>query len=158
MSDWLDITGFNQGEILSLYERDLSDPASVDPATRAAFERWTPPGAPRRPDGADAVRLVGAVNLADAIRRYGHLAAAVDPLATEPRTDPVLLPATHGIAEADLEGLPAEVVGVSIAAPPATTTRTSSPPTSAPGCTRPPSRGGSASRPIPSTPTPFWSD
>ena len=34
-----------------------------------------------------------------AIRRYGHLAAEIDPLGSRPMGDPALLPETHGITE-----------------------------------------------------------
>ena len=34
--------GPNAGYVLDLYERYQRDPASVDAATRAFFERWTP--------------------------------------------------------------------------------------------------------------------
>jgi 2-oxoglutarate dehydrogenase E1 component len=53
---------------------------------------------------------VGAANLADCIRRYGHLAARIDPLGSEPIGDPSLSPAAHGITDEDLRNLPASLV------------------------------------------------
>src|SRR5262249_29424451 len=54
--------------------------------------------------------IVGAAALADSIRRYGHLAAQIDPLGSEPIGDPSLSPAAHGITDDDLRRLPASLV------------------------------------------------
>ena len=43
MSEWLGLGGVNEAYALELYERYLADPASVDAATREAFERSGPP-------------------------------------------------------------------------------------------------------------------
>ena len=43
MSGWQGFSGINRGYVLELYERFSQDPSSVDPDTRALFERWTPP-------------------------------------------------------------------------------------------------------------------
>jgi len=110
--------GVNAGYVLELYERFRQDPASVDPDTRAAFESWTPAEAPPPvPAGAgiNIHAVVGAANLAESIRRYGHLAARVDPLDSTPPGDPALSPATHGITDADLKALPASLVGGPVA-------------------------------------------
>jgi 2-oxoglutarate dehydrogenase E1 component len=101
--------------VLELYERFQRDPRAVDPATRRFFETWTPPAdvqgpgaaSTRTATGADPRVLVGAVNLAQSIRLYGHLAAQIDPLGSRPLGDPALLPETHGVGEADLRALPA---------------------------------------------------
>ena len=79
MDFWHDFPGPNAGYVLELYDRFQQNPDSVDAATRAYFEQWTPPA-----DGAGLVsaaapaqlnQVVGAVNLAQSIREYGHLAA-----------------------------------------------------------------------------------
>ena len=77
--------GVNAGYVAELYERYERDPASVDPQTRAVFDSWrqqgtglSPSAGPAQstePDPAFAEKIVGAVNLAQSIRRYGHLAA-----------------------------------------------------------------------------------
>ncbi len=114
--------GPNSGYVLELYERYTQDPESVDPVTRQAFEQWTPystNGASAVAAGAGAAvdisRLMAVGNLARAIRRSGHRGAQLDPLGSEPPGDPLLDPATHGLSEADLQGLPAEAVGGPIA-------------------------------------------
>ena len=116
---WKDFQGVNAAAALELYERFRTDPASVDPDTRAFFERTPPPAsseaAARVPAGAPGAcpppphLVVGAVNLAQSIRRYGHLAAEIDPLGSRPMGDPALRPETHGVTEADLKSLPASL-------------------------------------------------
>ena len=122
MSEWRELGGINEAYALELYERFLADPASVDAATRQAFERSGPPiVAPpfgEREGGlspADLKAIVGAVNLAESIRRYGHLAARIDPLGSDPVGDPSLRPETHGLTEADLRMLPASLAGGPVA-------------------------------------------
>ena len=105
MAGWQEFTGLNRGYVLELYEDTGRIPPSVDAETRALFEQWTPPAedASRSPDGvADCSKIVGAVNLAQSIRRYGHLAAQLDPLGSRPLGDPSLLPETHGVTDEDL--------------------------------------------------------
>jgi 2-oxoglutarate dehydrogenase E1 component len=109
--------GVNAGYVLELYERYLRNPESVDAGTRKAFETWTPA---ERPPSLQAVTpgvhaVVGAANLAECIRRYGHLAAQVDPLGSPPPGDPSLSPQAHGITDDDLLRLPASLVGGSVA-------------------------------------------
>ena len=122
MSDWQDFQGVNEGYALELYEQYRRDPHAVDAATRAFFAQHPAPaedaasGVPHadRPAlEAAAVQprvIVGAVNLAMSIRRYGHLAAQLDPLGDPPSGDPALQAETHGVSEADLRTLPASLV------------------------------------------------
>jgi 2-oxoglutarate dehydrogenase E1 component len=110
-------SGVNAGYVLELYERYRRNPESVDPATREAFAAWTPEetrpdAAGDRPSGGASLRvIVGAASLADSVRRYGHLAAHIDPLGSTPPGDPSLSPRAHGITEEDLQSLPASLVG-----------------------------------------------
>ena len=106
--------GPNAGYVLELYERYRQNPEAVDPVTRQVFEQWTPRagnGAAPAAAGVDVTTLMAAGNLARAIRRVGHRASRLDPLGSDPPGDPQLDPATHGLSEADLQSLPAEVVG-----------------------------------------------
>ncbi len=123
-SDWRDFRGINAGYVLDLYERYRQDPASVDEATRRAFEAAEPPSelSPPAPpvalagsaDSRDASGLVaaavGAANLLSSLRRYGHLAADIDPLGNRALGDPALLPETYGVTEVTLRSLPASLV------------------------------------------------
>ena len=119
MSGWQDFSGLNRGFVLELYERYRRDPSSVDSETRALFETWIPPAdesqAPAPQRGLALQTIVGAVNLASSIRRFGHLAAQIDPLGSRPIGDSSLLLETHGVTEDDLRTLPAALVGGSAA-------------------------------------------
>ena len=114
-----EFAGANAGYVLELYERYRQNPESVDPETRKAFESWDAPTEQSQPStsaGADLGpsidirKVVGAANLAECIRRYGHLAAQLDPLGSPPIGDPSLSPAAHGITDEDLRQLPASLV------------------------------------------------
>ncbi|MGH2535306.1 MAG: 2-oxoglutarate dehydrogenase E1 component [Thermomicrobiales bacterium] len=137
MSDLRGFFGPNAGYVLELYDQYLADPASVDAATRAFFATFdatpisvngatatrTPSTvtttAPARttaaPTAADIQKIVGAATLAVAIREYGHLAARLDPLGSEPPGAPEIDAATHNLTDADLQSLPASVVEGSVA-------------------------------------------
>lgn len=119
-----DISRLNSGYVAELYERYRRDPGSVDAVTREAFARWAPPeegevrGAQETPPATSTLtidKIVGTVNLAQAIRGLGHLAAQLDPLGGAPRGDPSLSLAAHGLTEEDLRQLPASLVGGPIA-------------------------------------------
>lgn len=124
--------GPNAAYALDLYERFQHDPASVDAATRALFERLPSTMLTREISDAESVarggtraeptanglatashdvaKVVGAARLARSIREFGHLAANIDPLGAPGPGDPMLDPATHGINDADLARLPATIV------------------------------------------------
>ena len=112
MAGWQEFTGLNRGYVFELYEKYRQDPSSVDAGTRAIFDHWTPPAesAPVT-SGIAYDKIVGTANLALSIRRYGHLAARLDPLAIrKPIGDPSLLPETHGVTEDDLRALPSTLL------------------------------------------------
>jgi 2-oxoglutarate dehydrogenase E1 component len=121
MNGFQDFHGPNAGYVLELYDRYQQDPDSVDAATRAYFKNWTPlPNGLTTVEAAvggaaaptvDTNKIVGAVNLAQSIREYGHLAAQLDPLGGPPPGDPALAPEYHGLSEADLNELPAHLIG-----------------------------------------------
>ncbi len=128
MSDLSAFHGPNAGYVLELYDRYRDDPSSVDPETRAMFDRvdpveveslatarpraGAPPVATSAPTGPiyDVSAVVGAAALAQAIRDYGHLDVQLDPLGTPPHGAPELHPAFYGMTEDQLRTLPAESV------------------------------------------------
>jgi 2-oxoglutarate dehydrogenase E1 component len=117
MAGWQEFTGLNRGYVLELYEKYRRDASSVDPDTRALFERWTPPSEPAPvPDGVPLQKVVGAVSLAQSIRMYGHLAARLDPLGNRVGGgDPSLLAETHNVTDDDLRSLPATLISSPLA-------------------------------------------
>jgi len=118
MTLWNDFHGPNAGYVLDLYDKFRRDPYSVDADTRAFFDNWQPLELLRPSSTTPDVpidKIVGTVNLAQAIREHGHLAAQLDPLETPPPGDPALDLATHGLTDEDLQKLPASLVGGPIA-------------------------------------------
>jgi 2-oxoglutarate dehydrogenase E1 component len=123
MAGWQDFTGLNRGYVLELFERYRANPQSVDAATRAIFEAWTPEedtGGPvaamTGPGGPNPELVAGLIKLTGAIRRYGHLASRLDPLGSTRQGDPALELATYGLSEQTLRHLPASLVGGPLAA------------------------------------------
>src|SRR5688572_8046746 len=130
MNPWDQFTGANAGYVYELFERYQRDPSSVDEASRRAFASWTSAaarelsgelrrdlaGAPfgRVGGPTDPVDLqagIAAFNLAESIRRFGHLAARLDPLGFyDPIGDPSLQPQAHGLTGETLKRLPASIV------------------------------------------------
>ncbi|MEJ7842559.1 MAG: 2-oxoglutarate dehydrogenase E1 component [Rubrobacter sp.] len=116
--------GPNLGYVLELYERYREDPDSVDEGAREFFGSWNPP----RPNGTnggaataprdidlDVERAVGASKHVRHIRDFGHRAAKLDPLGSEPPGDPTLDPQFYRITDEDLETLPPLIIGGPIA-------------------------------------------
>jgi 2-oxoglutarate dehydrogenase E1 component len=109
--------GPNLGYVLELYERYKEDPDSVDERTRSFFENWSPPelGANGRATatgtaGVDVDKVVGAAKYIRSIRDFGHRAAQLDPLGSEPPGDPTLDPGFHDLTEEELEALPSSII------------------------------------------------
>ena len=120
MNTATDFQGVNLGYVLELYERYLANPSSVDSATRAYFDHWTPPEeiqpSPETMPAGQIDKIVGTVNLAESIRKFRHMDSRVDPLRSTPRGDYSLLPQSHGVSDDDLRRLPASLIVGPIAA------------------------------------------
>jgi 2-oxoglutarate dehydrogenase complex dehydrogenase (E1) component-like enzyme len=89
MLRWKDFQGVNFGFALGIYEHFLKDHASVDAETCQFFERSPPPENTLTPGG-EALRtgigkIVGAVNLAECIHKFGHMGTRIDPLGSPSR-------------------------------------------------------------------------
>ncbi len=120
MNPWDQFTGVNAGYVYELYERYRQDPGSVDEATRAAFSTWTPPTDSRPAHEApqsgltstDLSAAMAVSKLTGALRRFGHLAARLDPIGFhDPVGDPALNPQAHGLTTDVLKRLPSSLVG-----------------------------------------------
>jgi 2-oxoglutarate dehydrogenase E1 component len=129
--------GLNAGYALVLYANYLADPASVDPSWRAYFEANGPPvdgrfagtlvlakapaavpeggGPPTGPAPQVApADVAAAMELVRAYRDFGHLAAHLDPLGSEPPGDPSLDPAAHGLDAQTMAAVPAAILGLAL--------------------------------------------
>src|SRR5688572_23334083 len=104
--------GPNLGYVLTLYEQYQKAPDTVDAATRKFFEQWKP----GLPSSVNLQALIGIINLAQAIRSHGYLAANLDPLGKPPVADPSLTLEFHKLQKEDLFGFPANIVNLSSAA------------------------------------------
>lgn len=126
MSDLPITSVFNDGYIAEQFEAFRQNPDSVDESWRqffrfaqslaggAATVAPAASGSSISSSSADASLLriaAGAASLAAAIRRFGHLAVAIDPLGSAPPGSPELKPEFHGITEADLAKIPAAAIG-----------------------------------------------
>ncbi|MBX3070602.1 MAG: 2-oxoglutarate dehydrogenase E1 component [Thermomicrobiales bacterium] len=121
MSDLNVFHGPNAGYVLDLYDRYLENADSVGPEWRTYFQAFTPTlpasnGAvapPQTQSAAPALaveKIVGGSELVGAIRDYGHLAARLDPLGSEPPGSPDLDPANYGLSDADLAAMSPAIV------------------------------------------------
>jgi 2-oxoglutarate dehydrogenase E1 component len=144
-ASWSDFQGVNLAYALELYDRFQRDPNSVDASAREWLKQLPAPpnsGTPEPRPSTDArgglsnvegrhlgtrnpgtshpgtsdLRNVGTFNYVQCIRRYGHLAAAIDPLGSVPAGDPLLEPDAHDLTDADLQALPPDVVETPVAA------------------------------------------
>ena len=113
---------FNDGYIAEQYDAYRRDPASVDESWRQFFRFAEQLGgsgsgpavgsAGAGPTDASTLRkAAGAASLAEAVRAYGHLAVAIDPLGTPPPGADELQAEFHGVTEADLSAIPASALG-----------------------------------------------
>lgn len=131
-SPWQSYYGPNLGYVQEQYERFLEDPSSVDESDRELFLRFGAPPSEEPIGYASAVpaasaatgqagvaninasqlqKVVAAHQLMLNIRRYGHLAADINPLGLSNRTESKLLdPANFGLTEADLSAMPASLI------------------------------------------------
>ena len=117
--------GPNLGYVLELYEKYREDPDSVDDGAREFFESWSPPrtngtganGSVAAAAGMelDVEKAVGASKHVRHIRDFGHRAARLDPLGSEPPGDPTLDPQFYRITDDDLEHLPPLIIGGPVA-------------------------------------------
>ncbi|MEF2243514.1 2-oxoglutarate dehydrogenase E1 component [Paenibacillus sp. IITD108] len=137
-SPWKNYYGPNLGYVQEQYELYLTDPSAVEASVRELFELWGAPpsitsaakgaasstsaqnanqaaaSAPSVSGSLDAnmlKKVVAAHQLMLNIRRYGHLAADINPLELSPTADTGLLePETFGLTEEDLRAMPASLI------------------------------------------------
>lgn len=115
-SPWSAFSGPNLGYVMEQYELFLQSPEEVDPDLIALFQQFGAPtieGGTTETEGAANVpsanltKVFAAVQLADAIRSYGHLAADVYPLKDRQLDNSRIDVASYGLTDADLVEMPA---------------------------------------------------
>jgi 2-oxoglutarate dehydrogenase E1 component len=121
---WREFQGPNAAYVVDLFEQYERDPQLLDETTRAFFNRNQNVIRQMVADdgqvAADTAvtphidKIMAAVNLAQAIREFGHLAAQLDPLGGPPPGEPSLELSYHDLTEIDLRQLPASLIGVAI--------------------------------------------
>jgi len=111
-------SAFNDAYIADLFDRWQRDPDSVDASWRQFFAMaqrlggGAPSGGAAGAVDGDVLRkAAGAAMLVHAIRQYGHLAVALDPLGSAPAGAAELAPEFHGITAADLDTIPGSAIG-----------------------------------------------
>lgn len=107
---------FNDGYIAEVYDAYKRDPASVDESWRQFFRaaaEFGGQGAVRGAVSEESLRAAaGAASLVDAIRVYGHMAVAIDPLGSSPPGAAELSPEFHHVSETELGSVPGSALGL----------------------------------------------
>lgn len=115
------VTGvFNDGYIAEQFEFYRKDANAVDSSWRQFFQFAESLAGSEKPrdesrgfsDHSLLRKVAAAASLVEAIRAYGHLATPIDPLGGTPKGTPELTPEFHGLADADLAGIPGSVLGL----------------------------------------------
>jgi 2-oxoglutarate dehydrogenase E1 component len=108
-------TSLGVGGLPELGDGDATPPRSEPAAPTPPAPLLTGPVGPSvTVSGADLGRMASAMALIDAHRLYGHLAAHLDPLGTEPPGDPALDPAFHGLDPAAADRISADLLNVHV--------------------------------------------
>ncbi|MDX1414285.1 MAG: thiamine pyrophosphate-dependent enzyme, partial [Candidatus Promineifilaceae bacterium] len=116
-----DFHGPNAAYLLELYEQFQQNPHDFDETARRFFEQnashiqnflhtdgqFTEQQAAEPPID----KIMAVVNLAQAVREYGHLDAQLDPLGSSPPGEPSLELDYYSLSEPDLRRLPASLIG-----------------------------------------------
>ncbi|WP_113929221.1 2-oxoglutarate dehydrogenase E1 component [Bacillus sp. P14.5] len=119
---WESFYGPNLGYIMEVYEIYQENPDEIDPELKELFDQWGPPAAADREAAQsssaasltagnhDFGKVVAAVNLADNIRTYGHLAADIYPLNDRDKDTRRIDMQEYNLTEDDLRGIPVEFI------------------------------------------------
>ncbi len=117
-SPWSAFSGPNLGYVMDMYELYLTSPEEVDAELVALFEQFGAPvlesidntNATTNVNPGNIAKILAAVQYADAIRSYGHLAADIYPLNNQPKDSSRIEAATYGLSDQDLVNIPANVL------------------------------------------------
>ncbi len=117
-SPWSAFSGPNLGYVMEQYDLYLQSPEEVDPELIALFQQFGAPiveeegyvateGVSAQPG--NMTKVFAAVQLADAIRSYGHLAADLYPLKDRKLDTTKIDLNYYGLTDADLSAMPASL-------------------------------------------------
>ncbi|PPA71828.1 2-oxoglutarate dehydrogenase E1 component [Jeotgalibacillus proteolyticus] len=115
----LSFSGPNLGYMIEMYDLYQEDPSQVDEELQAYFKKHGSPvsqstkaeaSAEVKIEGTDYSKVIAAVQLADAIRAYGHLAADINPLNDREKDSNRIELETYGLTQEDLEKIPENVL------------------------------------------------
>lgn len=116
-SPWSKITGPNLGYVMEMYDLYKESPELLDPEFVELFEQYGPPmeEAVQPAVSADVepnqfAKVLGAIQLADAIRAQGHLASDIYPLNDREKDTSRLELSAHGLTEQDLKAVPVSLL------------------------------------------------
>ncbi|MFP3918934.1 2-oxoglutarate dehydrogenase E1 component [Lysinibacillus telephonicus] len=116
-SPWSAFSGPNLGYVMEQYDLFLQSPEQVEPELVALFQQFGSPFTEGEQGGAEGAsyqpgnlkKVFAAVQLAEAIRSQGHLAADVYPLKDRQLDTSRIDLASYDLTEADLVSLPASL-------------------------------------------------
>lgn len=118
-SPWAKLSGPNLGYVLEMYELFMQSPESVNADLGELFKEYGPPSINENAvefstagniDPNNFGKVLAAVQLADAIRAHGHLAADIYPLNDRPKDFSRMDPTSYGLTDADLLEIPASLL------------------------------------------------
>ncbi|WP_019415492.1 2-oxoglutarate dehydrogenase E1 component [Paenisporosarcina sp. TG20] len=118
-SPWANLSGPNLGYVLEMYDLFIQSPESVESDLVELFKKYGAPSMSatevyvpesQHVDPDNFGKVLAAVQLAEAIRSHGHLAADIYPLNDRPKDTTRLDPSSYGLSEADLIEIPASLL------------------------------------------------
>ncbi|MFC4411281.1 2-oxoglutarate dehydrogenase E1 component [Chungangia koreensis] len=117
VSPWKSFSGPNLGYVMEMYDLYTQSPDEVEPELAALFKEYGAPVISSPGHNATAQvepdqfgKVLAAVQLADAIRTHGHLAADIYPLNDRPQAAERIEPSYYGLSEQDLREVPAALL------------------------------------------------
>ena len=114
-SPWKSFSGPNLGYVVEMYDLYTQTPDAVDPELVALFQQYGSPLNTGETTGqlnsaqvepSKFGKVLSAIQLADAIRVYGHLSADIYPLNDQPKDVQRLEFSYYGLTESDLLEVP----------------------------------------------------
>ncbi|TDL34858.1 2-oxoglutarate dehydrogenase E1 component [Jeotgalibacillus sp. S-D1] len=116
----INFSGPNLGYMIEMYDLYLEDPAQVDEELQAYFKEHGSPGSVKGKsadaskevtiEGTDYSKVIAAVQLAESIRTYGHLAADINPLKDREKDTHRIELDSYNLSKEDLRKIPESVI------------------------------------------------